>query len=155
MRTLLDGSPVPADNSHTAIDPATGMQKNYVVLSAEERAKGFVKPLRNRYVHKVCGIETTMGTSLSETYATNPRFYSGTYCVGCRTHFNLNQFEWSDGEPMDPDLQEAWHAGKSERDAAHLKEVTSRRVSDLKRTLAQLESDAARVKFELAQLEAP
>jgi hypothetical protein len=30
----------------------TGMQKSYLVLSEEERAKGFVRPVRHSYVHK-------------------------------------------------------------------------------------------------------
>lgn len=47
--TLTDGSPVTQD--HREIDPATGQQKGYVVLSAEERAKGFVRPVRRSYVH--------------------------------------------------------------------------------------------------------
>lgn len=33
--TLTDGSPVTPD--HREIDPSTGMQKGYVVLTAEER----------------------------------------------------------------------------------------------------------------------
>jgi hypothetical protein len=47
--TLTDGSPVTPD--HREIDPATGMQKGYVVLSDEERAKGFVRPVRSAYRH--------------------------------------------------------------------------------------------------------
>lgn len=47
--TLTDGSPVTED--HREIDPKTGMQKGYVVLSAEERAKGFVQPVRRSYRH--------------------------------------------------------------------------------------------------------
>ncbi len=47
--TLTDGSPVTDD--HREIDPRTGMQKAYVVLSAEERAKGFVRPVRRTYRH--------------------------------------------------------------------------------------------------------
>lgn len=46
---LTDGSPVTDD--HRDIDPATGLQKGYVVLSEEERAKGFVRPVRDAYVH--------------------------------------------------------------------------------------------------------
>lgn len=46
---LTDGSPVTPD--HREIDPATGQQKGYVVLSPEERAKGFVRPVRRSYVH--------------------------------------------------------------------------------------------------------
>lgn len=49
-KTLADGSPVTPD--HREIDPATGMQKAYVVLSQEERAKGFVRPVRRSYRHR-------------------------------------------------------------------------------------------------------
>lgn len=49
-RTLTDGSPVPEDNSHTTLK-ASGQQQGYVVLSAEERAKGFVRPVRDAYKH--------------------------------------------------------------------------------------------------------
>jgi hypothetical protein len=48
-RTLSDGSPETPD--HREINPDTGQQKGYVVLSAEERAKGFVRPVRRSYVH--------------------------------------------------------------------------------------------------------
>jgi hypothetical protein len=33
------------------IDPVTGMHKDYWVLSSEERAKGFVRPVRQSYRH--------------------------------------------------------------------------------------------------------
>lgn len=46
---LTDGSEVTAD--HKEIDPRTGMQKGYVVLTEEERSKGFVRPVRSSYVH--------------------------------------------------------------------------------------------------------
>lgn len=93
QRTLTDGNAV--TNDHRDIDPSTGMQKAYVVLSQEERAKGFVRPVRQTYVHKVCGVATTMGIALAETYARDPYFYSGTFCCGCKTHFPLDQFHWS------------------------------------------------------------
>jgi hypothetical protein len=48
-QTLTDGSPVTDD--HKEINPATGQQKGYVVLSAEERAKGFVRHVRRAYSH--------------------------------------------------------------------------------------------------------
>jgi hypothetical protein len=51
VTNLTDGSPVPKDRSHTEIDPATGMQKGYVVLSDEERDKGFIRPVRYSYDH--------------------------------------------------------------------------------------------------------
>lgn len=95
--TLTDGSPVTPD--HRDINPATGMQKAYVVLSAEERAKGFVRPVRRSYVHDKCGSVTEMGEALAETYARKPDFYSGTFCVGCRDHFPVGpngEFVWDD-----------------------------------------------------------
>jgi hypothetical protein len=115
-RQLTDGSPVPEDASHTELRP-DGQQKGYVVLSPAERAKGFVKPLRNSYIHETCGVQTKMGSALSETYARDPYFYSGTFCVGCGAHFPLNQFHWDDGEPMDPALQKEWLAGRDARKA--------------------------------------
>lgn len=90
--TLTDGSPVTPD--HREIDPATGQQKGYVVLSAEERAKGFVRPVRRSYRHLPCGTVTTMSIPIAETYARDPKFYGGTFCCGCRTHFPLDQFVW-------------------------------------------------------------
>ena len=90
---LTDGSPVEPD--HRDIDPATGMQKGYVVLCPEERAKGFVRPVRQSYVHTKCGVKTIMGLALAETYARDPKFYSGTYCCGCGTHFPVAEFMWA------------------------------------------------------------
>lgn len=62
----------------------------YLVLSEAERAKGFVRPYREAYVHAKqlggCGAETRMGVALSETYARDPAFYGATYCCGCRMH---------------------------------------------------------------------
>jgi hypothetical protein len=79
---------------HREIDPATGMQKDYVVLCPDERAKGFVRPVRRTYLHTPCGTTTTMGLALAETYARDPGFYSGTFCVHCCAHFPLDQFVW-------------------------------------------------------------
>jgi len=128
------------------IEPS-GMQKCYLILSDEERAKGFVRPVRLAYKHigaapnkyplrdlteeereryakdgyvkfeeypesespltgrywtqeqldqigKGCGTVTTMARELAETYARDPRFYGGTYCCGCRTHFPVGEFVW-------------------------------------------------------------
>lgn len=66
----------------------------YLVLSDEERAKGFVRQLRDKYVHKTCGTVTVMGAQLAETYARNPAFYGGTYCVGCRMHRPVSELVW-------------------------------------------------------------
>lgn len=133
----------------TSIEPATGMQRSYLVLSEEERAKGFVRPVRRTYVHAgnggpkgqtraltdeereryagedfaifeeygperapatgrfwtnaelaratACGTTTTMGEALAETYARQPGFYGGTFCVRCRAHFPVGangEFVW-------------------------------------------------------------
>lgn len=93
-RQLANGQPETDD--HREINPAMGRQKGYVVLTPEERAKGFVRPVRDCYVHTKCGAETKMGSALAETYARDPGFYSGTFCVGCRWHFPLSEFTWSD-----------------------------------------------------------
>ncbi len=69
----------------------------YLVLSKEERAKGFVRPVRRSYKHTVCGSVTTMGIELSETYARDPGFYGSTYCVNCRMHKPVSEFVWEPG----------------------------------------------------------
>lgn len=130
------------------------MQAVYLVLSPEERAKGFVRPLRDSYTHvgrkpkyplkpltaaqetlvntglnssdvdftvsyeeypegaragvrfwtqaelDGCGVRTTMGSALAETYARDPKFYGGTYCCGCGKHFPVAEFVWDDGEVL-------------------------------------------------------
>lgn len=98
-RILADGSPVPEDNSHT--EPrANGQQKDYVILSADERAKGFVRPVRRSYRHK-CGSVTTMAQSIAETFARDPGFYSGGFCCACAAHFPNAEFVWADdGSPV-------------------------------------------------------
>lgn len=81
-------------------DRGDGQQKGYVVLSAEERAKGFVRPVRTKYLHTTCGAVTKMGDALAETYARSPGFYSGTFCCACRAHFPVGadgEFIWDDG----------------------------------------------------------
>ena len=155
-RQLVSGDPVPEDSSHTALKP-NGQQQDYVVLSPEERAKGFVKPVRRSYVHafpsetdrKVgCGVETTMVQAIAETYARNPRFYSGTFCCGCRQHFPLNQFIWDgggelSGEPMDPNLQDAWLIETRAKRKAEATERRRKRIADLRSEIAALEAEDA------------
>lgn len=127
-----------------------GQQQVYLVLSEEERAKGFVRPVRHKYQHvglpapanplrdltpeeharydqfgyaqfeeypeprgsvtgrfwtqqeidsigKGCQAVTRMGQALAETYARDPRFYSGTFCSNCGRHFPVGpqgEFVW-------------------------------------------------------------
>ena len=89
---MTDGSPVTTD--HREINQATGQQKGYVVLTEDERAKGFVRPVRLSYVHQKCGGLTRMAPSIAETYARDPGFYNGTFCCHCRSHFPLDEFLW-------------------------------------------------------------
>ncbi len=84
------GAPAP-------IDETTGQHKAYWVLSEAERAKGFVRPVRNTYTHIKCGVATTMGQAIAETYARNPKFYGATFCCGCSRHFPVAEFKWDDG----------------------------------------------------------
>jgi hypothetical protein len=94
---LTNGKPV-VDTHHCDINPATGMQEAYVVLSAAEREKGFVRPVRRTYIHETCGVATSMMQSIAETYARDPTFYTGTFCAFCRNHFPLKQFVWEGTE---------------------------------------------------------
>lgn len=77
------------------IEP-NGMQRCYLVLSEEERGKGFVRPVRRAYIHFKCGSVTTMGLALCETYARDPKFYGGTFCVHCGAHFDLKSLDFED-----------------------------------------------------------
>lgn len=91
-RVLASGLPETPD--HREINPLTGQQKEYIVLTPKERAKGFVRPVRRTYRHKVCGTTTSMGLAIAETYARDPGFYTGTFCVHCREHRPLTEFVW-------------------------------------------------------------
>lgn len=146
QQCLTNGQPVTPD--HREIQ-ANGMQKAYVVLTPEERAKGFVRPVRKSYRHlglaapknplrdltaeehesyskfgyvkyeeypkdspqypvvgiywtqdrlnrinQGCGVVTTMGVALAETYARDPSFYGSTFCCGCGKHLPVEEFVW-------------------------------------------------------------
>lgn len=75
----------------------------YLVLSQEERDKGFVRPVRRTYIHEICGTATTMSLPLAETYAAKPSFYGATYCATCGRHLPVGpngQFVWEDGSKV-------------------------------------------------------
>lgn len=96
--TLTDGRQVyPGHREIIEEGERKGQQRDYVVLADEERAKGFVRPVRRSYKHLKCGGVTTMGQTLAETYARDPYFYSGTFCCHCGTHYpvgNDGEFVW-------------------------------------------------------------
>jgi hypothetical protein len=66
----------------------------YLILSEEERKKGFIRPYRDIYRHLDCGHTTIMGRELSETYARDPKFYGSTYCFHCQKHRSVSEFVW-------------------------------------------------------------
>lgn len=145
---LCTTSGEPVDKVRAEQTETVGQHKSYIVLCDEERAKGFVRPLRDSYKHvgvrprfplrdltpeeqerhghfgyvkfeeypesespkcgrfwterdlkSGCGTVTTMGRSLSETYARDPSFYRATFCCGCNVHLPVAEFIWTaDGE---------------------------------------------------------
>lgn len=99
--TTTDGQSPRPDHEHGPapgpINPATGQHEAYWILSAAERAKGFVRPVRRSYRHTLCGTVTTMGQAIAETYARELRFYTATFCVACHGHFPVGEageFMW-------------------------------------------------------------
>lgn len=71
-----------------------GQNACYLILSEEERNKGFVRPYRDAYRHTSCGSITIMGRAIAETYARNPKFYGATFCIKCNTHLPVSEFTW-------------------------------------------------------------
>src|SRR4051812_40021076 len=99
----------------------TGQHDGYIVLCPDERAKGFIRPYRDKYEHVGrlqqlvddagadshqvrtggCGTVTTMGKALSETYQRDPSFYGATFCCGCNRHLPVSEFVWTaDGQEV-------------------------------------------------------
>lgn len=73
-----------------------GQHEVYLVLSDEERTKGFIRPVRRSYIHSKCGALTRMGLALCETYARDPKFYGATFCANCNSHFPVGEFTWDE-----------------------------------------------------------
>ena len=88
--------------THGVDEERVSMAEAYLVLSDEERAKGFVRPVRRAYIHLECGSVTTMGQAIAETYARDPHFYGATFCVHCGKHRPVGadgEFVWDRPEP--------------------------------------------------------
>lgn len=102
--SLVDTTPKP-----------NGQQTSYLVLSAEDRAKGLKRPLRSSYTHTKCGTSTRMNIRIAQTYAVDPDFYTGTFCVACGQHFSFKNpdgdenadgvFHWDHVPEGDPTRQ--------------------------------------------------
>lgn len=99
QRILSNGQPVPEDNSHRNIRQ-DGQQEGYIILTAEERHKGYVRPVRQYYrhvgtpEHPGCNQTTKMALSIAETFARDPDFYQGGFCCSCRKHFPNEELVW-------------------------------------------------------------
>jgi hypothetical protein len=100
--------------THGVDEQPVPMAEVYLVLSEEERAKGFIRPVRRSYWHVPerggCDVITTMGLALAETYARNPHFYGATYCAGCGMHRPVGvdgEFDWvpNPGEEIAPEYR--------------------------------------------------
>lgn len=75
-------------------DPDSKQNSGHWVLSDEELAKGYLRPLRRSYVHEKCGTATSMPDKIAKTYAVNPKFYSKTFCVHCQEYRPVDEFIW-------------------------------------------------------------
>lgn len=95
---------------------ADGQYERYPssVLRNEDGTLAYKQPIRNIYVHRKCGSTTIMrGEVLCLTYATNPGFYTHTFCIACRDHLPIREFYWDvDGVALD---QVAGEPGKDLR----------------------------------------
>jgi len=100
---MLTSDPSDPRLTHGPDSEPTGQAEVYLVLSEEERAQGFVRPVRAEYRHTVCGAETRMSRAIAETYARQPYFYGATFCAACGLHRPVGadgEFEWLDGSKV-------------------------------------------------------
>lgn len=77
-----------------------GQYERYPTLEDRESvdmSKIKVPPWRRTYVHNKCGVATKIGEDIAKTYEANPKFYSHTFCVGCKEHRPVGEFKWDDG----------------------------------------------------------
>jgi hypothetical protein len=98
--TICTTNPNHPGLGHGTDNKPVEQNKAYLVLTPEELAKGFVRPLRDVYRHTICGQDTRMSYEVAATYARDPSFYGSTYCVQCRMHRPVGaagEFVWLDG----------------------------------------------------------
>jgi hypothetical protein len=104
---LLEPEPEPApepDDEHTTDRNDPRLSQNsakdprqravHYVLSAAERAKGFVRPVRSSYLHLSCRRATSMSRPLAESTARDPKLYKRSFCYTCGTYFPIGEFIW-------------------------------------------------------------
>lgn len=96
---LVDPAKAPS-GAPTEEKLADGQLRDHYVLCPEDRAKGWIRPLRIKYKHERCGAVTTMPMACAETYAAVPSYYGRTFCCTCCDYFPVGEtgeFLWIDG----------------------------------------------------------
>jgi len=74
-----------------------------ITLTDDERAKGFVRPVRPSYTHvgpedgssPGCGKPTTIPGRTAENFARDTGHYSTTFCPTCKSHFPVAHYVWT------------------------------------------------------------
>lgn len=100
-RTTNSGRPPVNPDTSAVPDSATrpdGQHVDHWVMSPEERARGFVRPVRLSYRHEVCGTVTSMPRAIAETYAAKPGYYGKTFCCACGGYYPVGangEFVWA------------------------------------------------------------
>ena len=87
---------ITTDRHHHGLNKNVPGQQNaaYLVLSKEEIAKGFIRPVRQSYRHLKCGTVTKMNITIAQTYSRQPDYYGATWCMGCGQHLPVGEFVW-------------------------------------------------------------
>lgn len=66
----------------------------HMVICPVERAQGFVRPLRDEYIHKACGGTTRLFKTVAVHMAQDPKFYEEVYCHDCKKFLPVSEFVW-------------------------------------------------------------
>lgn len=64
--------------------------------SAEDRAKGYVRPYSDKIVHSACETRTGLFDGQARMFALKPDLYSVLFCAHCNSSFPVSEFLWID-----------------------------------------------------------
>ena len=93
----------------------TGQHEIYLVLSEEERAKGFVRPVRNSYVHvgkKQHGLKINRILAEEEIKEMRKAYPNGKDCVAQLTVLEKEDGSFLGGTYVTQEELDAWKSGK-------------------------------------------